>query len=99
MEGITWTEAIYGLAIIILSAFIAWEKIKEKRITKILNLKENPERCAVHETKIRKIEEEFGELRNENKQDHEKIFHYLEELRERMARVEAKQNGYSKGAT
>lgn len=87
------SQIIYGLAIIILAAFIAREKIREIKLTKRAGLKANPERCAIHETKISQLQEEMNELRFENRQDHEKIFAGLDGLRERVARIEAKLNG------
>jgi len=87
------SQIIYGLAIIILAAFIAREKIREIKLTKQHGLKANPERCAVHETKITQLQGGLDELRDENKKDHEKIFAGLEGLRERVARIEAKING------
>ncbi|MEM3453409.1 MAG: hypothetical protein QW835_07300 [Candidatus Hadarchaeum sp.] len=90
------SQIIYGLAIIILAAFIAREKIREIKLTRQHGLKANPERCAIHETKINQLQDEMNELRSENKKDHEKIFLVLEGMRERVARVEATINGYRK---
>lgn len=87
------SQIIYGLAIIILAAFIAREKIREIKLTKQRGLKGNPERCAIHETKIGQIQEEMNDFRSENKQDHDRIFQALDNVRERLARVEAKMNG------
>ena len=86
-------QIIYGAAIIIISAFLAWGKIKESKLTKNHGLKPNPERCAIHETKISQLQGGLDELRDENRNDHEKIFAGLDGLRERVARIEAKING------
>jgi len=42
---------------------------------------------------------ELDEFKGENKQEHDRIFQALDNVRERLARVEAKLNGYSKGAS
>jgi hypothetical protein len=86
-------QIIYGAAILIISAFIAWEKIKENKIAKNHGLKPNPERCAIHETKIKQLEENMDGFRKENRQEHKQIFDCLDQIRERLARVEAKMNG------
>ena len=87
------SQIIYGLAIIILAAFIAREKIREIKLTKRAGLKGNPERCAIHETKIGQLQVELNEFKRENEQDHERIFQGLDNVRERLIRVEAKLNG------
>jgi vacuolar-type H+-ATPase subunit I/STV1 len=86
-------QIIYGAAIIIISAFIAWEKIKENKLSKNHGLKPNPERCAIHETKIKQLEENMDSFRKENRQEHKQIYDCLDQIRERLARVEAKMNG------
>jgi hypothetical protein len=86
-------QIIYGAAILIISAFIAWEKIKENKQTKNHGLKPNPERCAIHETKIKQLEENMDSFRKENRQEHKQIYDCLDQIRERLARVEAKMNG------
>jgi len=86
-------QIIYGAAILIISAFIAWEKIKEGKLTKNHGLKPNPERCAIHETKIKQLEEGMDSFRKENRQEHKQIFDCLDSIRERLTRVEAKMNG------
>jgi hypothetical protein len=91
------SQIIYGLAILVISIFLAWQRIREIKITKKIGLSPNPERCAIHETKIGQLQQEVNELRSENKQDHEKIFQGLDGLRERVARIEVKINGHSKG--
>ena len=96
MEKISLVELIYGLAIIILAAFIAREKIREIKLTRQRGLKANPERCAIHETKIGQIQEEMNDFRNDNKQEHERLFQSLDNIRERLTRVEAKINGRGK---
>lgn len=87
------SQIIYGLAIIILAAFIAREKIREIKLTRQRGLKANPERCAIHETKIKQLEEDVDSFRKENRQEHKQIFDCLDHIRERLARVEAKMNG------
>lgn len=87
------SQIIYGLAIIILAAFIAREKIREIKLTRRRGLKANPERCAIHETKIGQIQAEMNEFRSDNKQEHERLFQALDNVRERLTRVEAKING------
>lgn len=87
------SQIIYGLAIIILAAFIAREKIREIKLTRQRGLKANPERCAIHETKIGQLQVELNEFKRENEQDHERIFQGLDNVRERLIRVEAKLNG------
>lgn len=87
------SQIIYGLAIIILAAFIAREKIREIKLTKQRGLKANPERCAIHETKISQLQAELSEFKRENEQDHDRIFLALDNVRERLTRVEAKLNG------
>lgn len=87
------SQIIYGIAIILLSAFIAREKIREIKLTKQHGLRANPERCAVHETKISQIQAEMNVFRSDNKQEHERLFQALDNVRERLARVEAKING------
>jgi len=96
MEKISLVELINGLAVIFLAAFIAWSRWKEKSLTKKLGLKNNPERCAIHETKIGQIQEEMNDFRNDNKQEHERLFQSLDNIRERLTRVEAKINGRGK---
>lgn len=86
-------QIIYGAAIIIISAFLAWQKIKESKLTKNHGLKPNPERCAIHETKIKQLEEDVDSFRKENRQEHKQIFDRLDSIRERLTRVEAKMNG------
>ena len=86
-------QIIYGAAIIIISAFLAWQKIKESKLTKNHGLKPNPERCAIHETKIKQLEEDVDSFRKENRQEHKQIFDCLDSIRERLTRVEAKMNG------
>jgi hypothetical protein len=86
-------QIIYGAAIIIISAFLAWEKIKEGKLTKNHGLKPNPERCAIHETKIKQLEGDVDSFRKENRQEHKQIFDCLDHIRERLTRVEAKMNG------
>ena len=86
-------QIIYGAAIIIISAFIAWEKIKENKLSKNHGLKPNPERCAIHEIKIKQLEENMDSFRKENRQEHKQIFDSLDQIRERLTRVEAKMNG------
>jgi len=93
MEKISLVELIYGLAIIILAAFIAREKIREIKLTRQRGLKANPERCAIHETKIKLLEEDMDGFRKENRQEHKQIFDRLDSIRERLTRVEAKMNG------
>jgi len=90
------SQIIYGLAIIILAAFIAREKIREIKLTRQHGLKGNPERCAIHETKISQLQVELNEFKRENEQDHDRIFQALDNVRERLIRVEAKLNGYRK---
>jgi len=90
------SQIIYGLAIIILAAFIAREKIREIKLTRQRGLKANPERCAIHETKISQLQVELNEFKRENEQDHDRIFQALDNVRERLTRVEAKLNGYRK---
>ena len=87
------SQIIYGLAIIILAAFIAREKIREIKLTRQRGLKANPERCAIHETKISQLQVELNEFKRENEQDHDRIFQALDNVRERLTRVEAKLNG------
>ncbi|MDH7513537.1 MAG: hypothetical protein QHH14_11385 [Clostridiales bacterium] len=87
------SQIIYGLAIIILAAFIAREKIREIKLTRQRGLKANPERCAIHETKIGQLQVELNEFKRENEQDHDRIFQALDNVRERLTRVEAKLNG------
>lgn len=87
------SQIIYGLAIIILAAFIAREKIREIKLTRQRGLKANPERCAIHETKISQMQLELNEFKSENKQEHDRIFLALDNVRERLTRVEAKLNG------
>jgi hypothetical protein len=87
------SQIIYGIAYIILAAFVAREKIREIKLTKQHGLRANPERCAIHETKISQLQAGLDELRDENRNDHEKIFAGLDGLRERVARIEAKING------
>lgn len=87
------SQIIYGLAIIILAAFIAREKIREIKLTRQRGLKANPERCAIHETKIGQLQVELNEFKRENEQDHDRIFQALDNIRERLTRVEAKLNG------
>ncbi|HUM33641.1 MAG TPA: hypothetical protein PKX32_00110 [Candidatus Saccharicenans sp.] len=87
------SQIIYGLAIIILAAFIAREKIREIKLTRQRGLKANPERCAIHETKINQLQVELNEFKRENEQDHDRIFQALDNVRERLTRVEAKLNG------
>ena len=91
------SQIIYGLAIIAISGFLAWQKIREVKLTKKKGLAANPERCAIHETKIGQLQQSVNELRAENDHDHEKIFQALDGLRERVARIEAKINGQMKG--
>jgi len=93
MEKISLVELINGLAVIFLSAFIAWSRWKAKSLTKKLGLKNNPERCAIHETKIKQLEEDMDGFRKENRQEHKQIFDRLDSIRERLTRVEAKMNG------
>jgi len=93
MEKISLVELINGLAIIILAAFIAREKIREIKLTRQRGLKANPERCAIHETKIKLLEEDMDGFRKENRQEHKQIFDRLDSIRERLTRVEAKMNG------
>lgn len=87
------TQIIYGAAIIIISAVLARERIKESKLTKNHGLKSNPERCAIHETKIKQLEEDVDSFRKENRQEHKQIFDCLDSIRERLTRVEAKMNG------
>ncbi len=87
------SQIIYGLAIIILAAFIAREKIREIKLARQRGLKANPERCAIHETKISQLQVELNEFKRENEQDHDRIFQALDNVRERLTRVEAKLNG------
>lgn len=87
------SQIIYGLAIIILAAFVAREKIREIKLTRQRGLKANPERCAIHETKISQMQLELNEFKSENKQEHDRIFLALDNVRERLTRVEAKLNG------
>ena len=96
MSKINLVELINGLAIIFLAAFIAWSRWKGKSLTKKLGLKNNPERCAIHETKISQIQEEMNDFRSDNKQEHERLFQVLDNVRERLTRVEAKINGNGK---
>lgn len=88
-------DIIYGLAIIILAAFIAREKFREIKLTRQRGLKANPERCAIHETKIGQIQLELNEFKIENRKEHDRIFQALDNVRERLTRVEAKLNGGS----
>jgi len=93
MEKISLVELINGLAVIFLAAFIAREKIREIKLTRQRGLKANPERCAIHETKIKQLEEDMDGFRKENRQEHKQIFDRLDSIRERLTRVEAKMNG------
>jgi len=90
------SQIIYGLAIIAISGFLAWQKIREVKLTKKKGLAANPERCAIQETKIGQLQQSVNDLRTENGHDHEKIFQSLDGLRERVARIEAKVNGQMK---
>jgi len=86
--GIKIVDFIYGIAIILLSAFIAREKLKEVRLSKRYKLLDNPERCARHETKIERLEIDFKQLSTENKEAHEKILSRLDSLDVKIAKLE-----------
>lgn len=87
-------ELINGLAVIFLAAFIAWSRWREKSLTKKLGLKDNPERCAANEQRLKGLEEKYQRIESSNHQDHEKIFNGLDDVRQRLARVETKLNGW-----
>lgn len=57
MLKINVVEIANALAVIILAAFIAWTKYKERKLSKDNDLLANPERCKDHETRLRRIEE------------------------------------------
>ncbi len=86
--GVKLVDFIYGVAIILLSAFIAREKFKEVRLSKRYKLLDNPERCARHETKIERLEIDFKQLSAENKEAHEKILSRLDFLDVKIAKLE-----------
>ncbi|MGB4704139.1 MAG: hypothetical protein WBI18_03570 [Candidatus Saccharicenans sp.] len=90
------SQIIYGLAIIILAAFIAREKIREVKLTKKAGLKANPERCATQEVKINQMQQDLNELKIENSREHENIHRVLGDIRERLSRLEAKINSRRK---
>ncbi len=96
MSKINLVELINGLATIFLAAFIAWSKWREKSLTKKLGLKNNPERCASNEQRLKTLEEKYFQLEKNNHSDHDRIFGSLDDIRERLARVETKVNGLSK---
>lgn len=89
-------ELINAIAILILSGLIAWARYREKRLTERYKLGPNPERCARHEERLNQLENETKELRAENRQEHGKIFNALDDIRQRLTRVEAKMNGVGK---
>ncbi|MFA5542765.1 MAG: hypothetical protein WDA47_03265 [Bacilli bacterium] len=95
MSGkINLVELINGLAVIILAALIAWSRWRERRLEKRFGLKNNPERCAANEQRLKGLEEKYLNLESSNHQDHEKIFNSLDDMRQRLARVETKINGW-----
>jgi len=97
MSGkINLVELINGLAVIILAALIAWSRWRERRLEKRFGLKNNPERCASNEQRLKTLEEKYFQLEKNNHSDHDRIFGSLDDIRERLARVETKVNGLSK---
>ena len=49
-------EIANALITLILVAFIAWAKYREKKLSADAELAANPERCKDHETRLRSIE-------------------------------------------
>jgi hypothetical protein len=72
MEKISLVELINGLAVIFLAALIAWSRWKEKSLTKKLGLKNNPERCASNEQRLKTLEEKYCQLEKNNHSDQDR---------------------------
>ena len=59
----------------------------EKKKTREAGLLDNPDRCARHEIRLTELEKRYSEQREENREDHNKIFGKLEALAIDVARA------------
>lgn len=86
MSELSTIEIINSLAVLILAALIAWARYRERKLTDKYKLGPNPERCARHEERLNQIEGDVREIRN----DCHRFDRCLTEIKERLARLEAK---------
>jgi len=57
-----WIQILQGVFIAAISAWLYWQKHKEKRIEKQLGLAENPERCRVHKESVDEVKRRLDEV-------------------------------------
>lgn len=89
------SELIYGVAILIISGVVAFNRVREMKLTKKYNMLPNPERCAVMESRMKAVEEQVDKMMEDVevlKRDlgimSEKIQNCLMDLKIKVVRLE-----------
>jgi len=75
-----WLKFIGALVALSTAAFIAYSKVREKRLAGEHGLEDNPERCGRHEEAITTLKGKIDNLDEKNTADHGQIFAHLQNL-------------------
>ena len=91
-----WENIITAIALLIISGYLAWQRIKEVRLGKMIGLKPNPERCARAEQRLSQLERDVKDMRmdlrrmgEEMKNKDDKLGECMGEIKIKVARVES----------
>ncbi len=75
-----WLKFIGALVALSTAAFIAYSKVREKRLSTAHGLEDNPERCGRHEEAITTLKDRVDGLEQKNSSDHQQMFAHLQNL-------------------
>lgn len=64
---LNWFEIVNALAVLILSVVLAWGKVREKRLSREMNLEDNPKRCDRHEKTLDELNHRIGNIEGDVK--------------------------------